>query len=87
MDKWEGKMLIANETSNASIIELAYYRLHLRTGFKERDTIRICIDDGPDLLKRAYQALARQINKWNGQLQWKFWIDYAIPKEDQDAPG
>jgi len=67
-------MLVVNTSSQATIIELQFYRLHIPSGERSVESVTISLDIGPELIKRARVALSVHLDLLNAiSGQWKYW--------------
>ena len=74
-------MLICNKTNRTAVVRLRFCRLRLkgkqgRSQSPEVVEESIQLDDGPDLVQRAREALALECSNWNERdwYGWKYWL-------------
>jgi hypothetical protein len=58
-------IIVANRGAPAAAITLHYTRVHFPSRTKQEVEVEIVIDAGPDLIRRALDALCVKLNNWN----------------------
>lgn len=67
-------IIVANTSAHPAAVTLNYRRIHLPSRKHELVEIVVTVDPGPDIERRAREALAVKLDAWNARdwYTWKF---------------